>query len=126
VRWRGHAPQAAGSRAPARRPRRARGRGFRRPASATRHRWRRRPAPARPEWRSMMAFAGGTIEAAAGETNRERDAFGRYNPPAEHEGGSMKVVIERDGQSREVSGWRKWAIVIAAIAALALMMSVAI
>jgi hypothetical protein len=33
----------------------------------------------------------------------------------------LKVVIEQDGQSREISGWRKWAIAIPVLAAVALL-----
>ncbi len=33
----------------------------------------------------------------------------------------LKVVIEEDGQSREISGWRKWAIAIPVLAAVALL-----
>ena len=38
----------------------------------------------------------------------------------------MKVVIERNGQSREISGWRRWAIGIPIVALLALVMALAI
>ena len=37
----------------------------------------------------------------------------------------LKVVIEQDGQSREVTGWRKWAIAVPVLAALALLGAVA-
>jgi len=37
----------------------------------------------------------------------------------------LKVVIEEDGQSREISGWRKWAIAIPVLAAVALLGGVA-
>jgi hypothetical protein len=33
----------------------------------------------------------------------------------------LKVVIEEGGQSREISGWRKWAIAIPVLAAVALL-----
>ncbi len=35
----------------------------------------------------------------------------------------MKVVIDKDGERREVMGWRKWAIAILAIVVLAFMLS---
>ena len=38
----------------------------------------------------------------------------------------MKIVIERDGQSEELSGWRKWALAIPAILAIALVISIVI
>ena len=38
----------------------------------------------------------------------------------------MKVVIERDGRRREVSGWRKWSIAISAILVIALVAALAI
>ena len=37
----------------------------------------------------------------------------------------LKVVIEKDGRSREISGWRKWAIAIPVVAAVALVGAVA-
>jgi hypothetical protein len=33
----------------------------------------------------------------------------------------LKVVIEEDGEAREISGWRKWAIAVPALAAVALL-----
>jgi hypothetical protein len=38
----------------------------------------------------------------------------------------MRVMIERNGESREIAGWRRWAIGIPIIALLALMMALAI
>ncbi len=35
----------------------------------------------------------------------------------------MKVVIEKGGERREISGWRRWAIVIAAILLAALVLA---
>jgi hypothetical protein len=38
----------------------------------------------------------------------------------------MKVVVERDGQREEISGWRKWAIAIPVIPVAALAIAAAI
>ena len=38
----------------------------------------------------------------------------------------MKVFIERHGRRREVSGWRKWAIAVPAIAIAALVIAVVV
>jgi len=38
----------------------------------------------------------------------------------------LKVVIEEDGQTREISGWRKWAIAIPVLGAMTLLGAVAL
>ena len=39
---------------------------------------------------------------------------------------ALKVVIQQEGRSREISGWRKWAIAIPVLAAVALVGAVVV